>query len=126
MTDFLTDDWFAQLNGDVPTGDGGLDTVAIEVTVLKAPGGDVTWTLEIGDGKVAARPGARPGADVTLTLPYDDAVRVLQGDVAPSVLFMRGTMKTAGDPGLLLDVLAATATSEFHTRVAAVAAATTV
>ena len=31
------------------------------------------------------------------------------GDLDPSVAFMRGRMKTAGDPGLVLDVLAAAA-----------------
>lgn len=126
MAEFLSDEWFAQLRVDVPPGDDALDAVSIEVTVLKAPPGDVTWHLDVAEGALTASSGARPGSNIALTVPYDDAVRVLRGEVEPSVLFMRGTMKTAGDPGLLLDVLAATATSEFHTRAAAVAAATTV
>jgi hypothetical protein len=33
---------------------------------------------------------------------------MLAGTLDPNVAYMRGRMKTAGDPGLLLDLLAAT------------------
>jgi putative sterol carrier protein len=81
----------------------------VEVTVLRAPGGDIAWHLTVADGRVVATAGPLPGATVAVTLPYDDTVAVVRGELAPSVAFMQGRMKTAGDPGVLLDLLAATA-----------------
>jgi putative sterol carrier protein len=44
-------------------------------------------------------------ADVVFTLTPSDAVAVKRGDLDLSVAFMRGTMKMAGDSGVLLHVL---------------------
>jgi putative sterol carrier protein len=46
-------------------------------------------------------------ASVTLTLTPDDAAAVKSGDLDLSVAFMRGTMKMAGDSGILFHVLSA-------------------
>jgi putative sterol carrier protein len=46
-------------------------------------------------------------AAVVLTLTSADAAAVKRGDLDLSVAFMRGTMKMAGDPGVLLHVLPA-------------------
>jgi hypothetical protein len=43
--------------------------------------------------------------DVTLTLTPADATALGDGSLRPSVAFMRGQMKMAGDPGALLRVL---------------------
>jgi SCP-2 sterol transfer family len=51
--------------------------------------------------------------DLTLSLSPADAEAVRRGDLAPSVAFMQGRLKTAGDNALLLEVLAWTATPAF-------------
>ena len=109
MPAFLTDEWFAAVHADGVA----LDDVTIDVTVLGAPGADVRCAVTVQDGTLSAAALGAPGADVALTLRYDDAVAVLRGTLSPSVTFMQGTMKTAGDPGRLLDVLAATERSGF-------------
>ncbi|MDQ1467269.1 MAG: hypothetical protein QOH10_1684 [Actinomycetota bacterium] len=48
-------------------------------------------------------------AAVVLTLTPDDASALKSGDLDLSVAFMRGTMKMAGDYGVLLEVLPALA-----------------
>ena len=101
----LTDDWFDALARDV----AGAPDCGVEITVLRAPGGDVAWHLTVAEGRVVAAAGPLPGATVAVTLPYDDMVAVVRGELAPSVAFMQGRMKTAGDPGVLLDLLEATA-----------------
>jgi putative sterol carrier protein len=55
----------------------------------------------------AVTPGAvdETPAAVVLTLTTDDAAAVRSGDLDLSVAFMRGTMKMAGDFGVLLHVL---------------------
>jgi putative sterol carrier protein len=50
--------------------------------------------------------GPATAADVTLTITEEDARAMLSGELDPSVAFMRGTLKTSGDPGLLLRLLA--------------------
>lgn len=51
--------------------------------------------------------------DLSLTLSPTDAEMVRQGVLAPSVAFMQGRLKTSGDNGLLLSVLAWSATVAF-------------
>jgi hypothetical protein len=111
---FLTDGWFDALTRELPAASArGVADCSVEVTVLRAPGGDVAWHLSVADGGVVAAAGPLPGATVAVTLPYDDMVAVVRGELAPSVAFMQGRMKTAGDPGVLLDVLRATASPAF-------------
>ena len=120
MAAFLSADWFAALHGDSVE----LDDCTIEITVLGAPDGDVKWHVEVSGGRITAAAGAQPDADIVVTLPYDDTVAVARGELAVSVAFMRGRMKTAGDPGRLLDVLAATARPEYDAARATLSAAT--
>ena len=55
-----------------------------------------------------------PGeADLSFTLSPADAELVRQGRLAPSVAFMQGRLKTSGDNGLVLSVLAWSATDAF-------------
>ncbi|MFN8025804.1 MAG: SCP2 sterol-binding domain-containing protein [Acidimicrobiia bacterium] len=107
MSEFLTDDWVTDLVG---TGSAPGPSATVQVVVGGTPAGDVKFHLAIVDGVVtAATPGNNSKADVALTVPHAEAQAMLAGDLDPNVAFMRGRMKTAGDPGLLLDLLSATA-----------------
>lgn len=68
--------------------------------------------LDVAAGRVvAARPGVAPAdALATLTTSTADARALLGGAVEPSVLYMQGRLKVAGDMGAVLAVLAATTT----------------
>lgn len=120
MAKFLSDDWFASVRADAP----GVGSCVVEVTVLGTPDGDVTWHITAGDGRVEAASGPLRGADVALTIPYDDMVAILTGTLEPSVAFMRGRMKTAGDLGRTLDVVGATARPRYREAREALAAVT--
>jgi putative sterol carrier protein len=61
----------------------------------------------VGGRVTAAAEGAPDAPDVTFTLAAADAAALADGGVAPTVAFMRGRLKTAGDPGLVLALLAA-------------------
>jgi hypothetical protein len=74
------------------------------------------WSCQWGpDGPGPVAPGGDGDADLTLSLSPGDADLVRQGQLAPSVAFMQGRLKTSGDNGLLLEVLAWTATPAFGT-----------
>jgi hypothetical protein len=120
MTKFLSDEWIATVRAEAP----GVAVCRVEVTVLGAPDGDVKWHLIAGEDRVEAVSGPLPGADVALTVPYDDMVAIARGELEPSVAFMRGRMKTAGDPGRTLDVVGATARPRYRAVRAELAAAT--
>jgi hypothetical protein len=101
----LRDDWLAGWVGcgHAPGASGG-----VQIVVSGAPDGDPKWFVRVDDGVVAeAASGAPVAPDVTLTVGYDDAVAIAAGDLDPGVAFMQGRLKTVGDPGLVLDVLAA-------------------
>jgi len=107
VAEFLTDDWMAALVG---TGGAPGATGTVQVVVTGAPDGDGKWYARLDDGVVAeAALGTRSGAELTLTVSYADATAIVAGDLDPSVAFMQGRMKTAGDPGLVLDVLSGAA-----------------
>ena len=107
MAESLSDGW---LDGWVGAGNtpGGSGMVQIVVTGTDLPN-DGKWYVRLDDGVVAeAGAGSSLGrSDVTLTVPFAEAAAMAAGELDPSVAFMRGRMKTAGDPGLVLDVLAA-------------------
>ncbi|GEM_PF-66743 len=64
-------------------------------------------------------------ADVTFTVPYDDAAAVVRGELDLSVAFMQGRMKVEGDMGVLLTLLPAAETAEGSALLERIAAATT-
>jgi putative sterol carrier protein len=79
----------------------------VQLLVTGGPGGDLQAYLRFDDGVVAeAALGTAPAAEVTLTVPAPDADAMASGELNPSVAFMQGRMKTAGDPGRLLELLA--------------------
>jgi hypothetical protein len=81
---------------------------AVQVVVTGLPDGDASWQVRMDDGVVAdVAPGAPTAPTVTLTLPAALAAAVARAELTASAAFMQGRMKTAGEPGLVLDVLAA-------------------
>jgi hypothetical protein len=110
MAEFLSDEWIASQvgRGAAP---GGSGTVQIVVTGTDLPN-DGKWHFRLDDGVVTeAAAGTRPAPDLTLTLGYAEGAAIAAGELDPSVPFMQGRMKTAGDPGLVLAVLAGAASA---------------
>ncbi len=107
----------------------GIDGV-FDIVVTGRSGGDVTIRSVVRDGRwiaaglggpgraVAAQP---PGdeldwsspAEVQWTVPDAEGSAILAGELDPTVAFMRGRLKTAGAPGVVLKVLAAAAGEAF-------------
>ncbi|HLM18485.1 MAG TPA: SCP2 sterol-binding domain-containing protein [Acidimicrobiia bacterium] len=95
------DGWVGR--GRAPGGSG-----AVHVVVTGLPDGAGSWHVRVDDGVVAeVAVGAPPNPDLTLTFPAALASEVASRTSTASAAFMQGRMKTAGDLGLVLDVLAA-------------------
>jgi SCP-2 sterol transfer family len=91
-------------------------TATVQVVVSGGPEKDVKFVVVLHDGKIdAAERRVDSAAELTLTFDYANAVAVQEGELDPSVAFMQGRMKTAGDTGLLLQLLPLTRTPAFRT-----------
>jgi putative sterol carrier protein len=101
----VRDDW---LDGWVGRGRAPGGSGAVQVLVTGLADGDASWQVRVDDGVVTdIAPGAPATADLTLTVPAAIAESIAAGELSASAAFMQGRMKTAGDLGLVLDVLAA-------------------
>jgi hypothetical protein len=128
VPEWLSDQWceeVAALAGSRPEVPGGNGTVSLTVTRGKGIAAAYHWAYKDGTPG-AGGVGQMADADLVLTIGEADAALVVAGDVEPSVAYMRGRLKAAGDGGLLLGWLASTATdayAEWRRRVAEVAGA---
>jgi hypothetical protein len=78
------------------------------------------WSLRwSNDGPGPIIPGYEGEADLTLTIGTDEAGLLKDGELDPSVAFMRGRLKSTGDNALLLRILAWSATPAFAEALAA-------
>lgn len=125
---FLGAEWLAEFRDacaelpEIPGASG-----VVQTAVTGAPGGDVTYWTAYADGRVVdSGLGEHLDATVVFTAPYRVAVAVATGEVEPSVAFMRGSMKVAGDQAALLRLLAVTATPAYRAATAALAERTAV
>lgn len=101
VSEHWLDGWVGR--GRTPGGSG-----AVQVVVTGLADGDGSWQVRLDDGVVTeVVPGSPGSADLTLTMPIAIADAVSDGQLTASAAFMQGRMKTAGDLGLVLDVLAA-------------------
>jgi hypothetical protein len=90
-------------------------TATVVLVITGGANGEVRLPLRYDDGRPSwASDGSPLEPDVALTLPEPEARAVFSGEREPSVGFMRGRIKTAGDPGLLLVWLRSTATPEWE------------
>jgi len=112
MTARAADDWAAVVVAELADLAGAPTLVGtLQVDVTGGAEGDVSVHALFDGGAIAAvGPGAVDAPDASLTLSAQDAQAVLDGDLDPSVAFMQGRMKVAGAMGLVLDVLALSAT----------------
>ncbi len=104
MPEWLGDEWSSTFAAHL----AALPAV-VELVVTGGPGGERRWHWAYrGGAPGAGAPGPAEGAAVAFTLGEPDARALLTGEGEPSVAFMRGRMKSAGDPGLVLRLLEAT------------------
>lgn len=107
---WLDGTWVAATTGLVPAPAGRSGTYQV---VVSGPDGELRYRRRIDDGTVKDEPaGDAEQADVTFTLTEADARAIVAGALDPTVAFMQGRLKTAGDPGWVLDLLAAWSSPE--------------
>jgi putative sterol carrier protein len=97
----------------------------MQSVVTGAPDGDVSYYTVIEDGKIVENKlGTDEQPDFTMTQAYDDAVRVLKGELDANAAFMQGRVKVTGNMGKLMSLMPLTQSPEYKAIQADVAAGT--
>ena len=87
----------------------------IQWVVTGGPDGDIKYWWRLEDGKLLeSELGALADADFTLTLSYEDSVKIQRDELDANAAFMQGRMKVAGDMGKFLLLLPLTNSSEYR------------
>jgi alkyl sulfatase BDS1-like metallo-beta-lactamase superfamily hydrolase len=117
MAKYLTQEWLDEsrkLAEDQPVRPGA--TAKMQYVVSGAPEGEdirYYWVLE--DGKLLdSQIGEAADSDFTLTMSYDDAKKVQQGELDPNAAFMQGRMKVSGNMAKLMSLLPLTNSPEYR------------
>jgi len=116
MAKYLTQAWLDEFksvaNATQPERPGV--SARMQYTVIGSPGGDVSHSWVIADGTLTeARLGEAADTDLTISMAYDDAVKVQKGEVDTNAAFMQGKMKVAGNMAKLLSLLPLTNSPEY-------------
>lgn len=116
MTKYLSQDWLDEarrLAAAQPTRPGA--SARIQWLVSGGPDGDVAYWWRLEDGKLLESAlGKLDDVDLTLTLTYDDSVKIQQGELDANAAFMQGRMKAAGDMAKFMLLLPITSSSEYR------------
>ncbi len=115
MAKYLTQEWLdnqRELAQEFPERPGA--TARMQYHVTGGPEGDIDyfWVLENGT-LLQSELGQDPDADFTLTLSYDDSVKMQKGELDPNAAFMQGRMKVTGNMGKLMSLLPLTQSDDY-------------
>jgi hypothetical protein len=106
VVDWFGADWLGRLVevGVAPPGRRGVCQV-----VVTGPSGETRFYVTVDGGRLTgAGEGSIERADVTFTVSEAEVGEPMAvGSLDPAVAFMQGRVKTAGDPGWVLETLAA-------------------
>ena len=116
MPKYLTQEWLdvqQELAQEFPERPGA--TARMQYNVTGGPDGDVKYYWVLEDGKLLdSQLGEIEDGDFTLTMTYDDAKKVQQGELDPNAAFMQGRMKVTGNMAKLMSLLPLTNSPEYR------------
>ncbi len=115
MAKYLTQEWLdnqRKLAQEFPERPGA--TARMQYHVTGGPDGDIDyfWVLDNGT-LLQSELGQDPDADFTLTLSYDDSVKIQKGELDPNAAFMQGRMRVTGNMGKLMSLMPLTNSPEY-------------
>ncbi len=115
MPKYLTQEWLDEgkkLAEDQPERHGA--SARMQYVVTGGPEGDIKYYWILENGKLLeSKVGEIDDADFTMTLTYEDSVRVQKGELDPNAAFMQGRMKVTGNMGKLMSLMPLTQSPEY-------------
>jgi putative sterol carrier protein len=117
MPKYLTQEWMdagRELAQEFPERAGA--TARLQYQVNGAPEGDVHYFWVIDSGKILEwTKGDDPDAEITLSMSYEDAVKMQKSELDPNAAFMQGRIKVVpgSNMGKLMSLLPLTQSAEY-------------
>jgi len=117
MHKYLTQEWLdagRELAQEFPERPGA--TARLQYQVAGTPEGEVHYYWVVDNGNLQESTlGDDPDAEITLSMSYDDAVKMQKGDLDPNAAFMQGRIKVVpgSNMGKLMALLPLTQSPEY-------------
>jgi putative sterol carrier protein len=115
MAKYLTQEWLdlqRELATDFPERPGA--SAHMQYVITGAPDGDVKYYAVIDDGHmVENQMGEDAEAEFTLSITYDDSVKIAKGELDANAAFMQGKVKVTGNMGKLMTLMPLTQSAEY-------------
>lgn len=115
MSKYLTQEWLDEtrkLAEDQPERPGA--STRMQYVVTGGPEGDIKYYWVLENGKlIDTQLGELPDAEITMTLSYDDSVKVQKGELDANAAFMQGRMKVTGNMAKLMQLMPLTNSPEY-------------
>src|SRR5215208_397167 len=115
MPKYLTQEWMdkaKELAQDFPETAGA--SVRMQQVITGAPDGEVKYYTVIENGKTTEQAlGEDPQAEVTLTNSYEDAVKIMKGELDANAAFMQGKVKVTGNMAKMMSLMPLTSKPEY-------------
>lgn len=116
MSQYLSQEWLDEtrkLAENQPVRPGA--TARIQYVNTGGPEGDIKYYWVLEDGKILdSQLGDVDDPDFTLTMTYDDAMKVQKGELDANAAFMQGRMKVSGNMAKLMSLLPLTNSPEYR------------
>ena len=115
MSKYLTQEWLdetAKMGDSQPERPGA--SARMQYVITGGPEGDIKYYWILENGKILeSKLGELPDSDFTMTLTYDDSVKVQKGELDANAAFMQGRMKVTGNMGKLMSLMPLTQSPEY-------------
>jgi putative sterol carrier protein len=115
MAKYMTQEWLDEarkLAEGQPERPGA--SAKMQYVLTGGPDGDVKYYWVLENGKLLeSKLGELPDVDFTMTLSYDDSVKVQKGELDANAAFMQGRMKVTGNMGKLMQLMPLTNSPEY-------------
>ena len=115
MPKYLSQEWMdtaKELAQDFPETPGA--SVRMQQVITGGPEGDITYYTVIENGKTLEQTlGEDPNAEVTLTNSYEDAMKIMKGELDANAAFMQGKVKVTGNMAKMMSLMPLTSKPEY-------------
>lgn len=115
MPKYLTQEWLdtqRKIAQEFPERPGA--TAHLQYIVTGGPDGEVRYYWVVENGKVLEdQLGEDPDAEVTMTITWDDSMKMQKGELDETAAFMQGRLKVQGNMGKLMSLMPLTQSAEY-------------